>query len=107
MDVSCGGLSCQSTTRFAEGHLVSLGFPSLSGNQQLTGRVVWCRKSRPLYEVGIEFQSADAIHTMRMFEQICHIQEYHKLLLEKEGRELSIDDAALEWIKRNSEQFPE
>jgi hypothetical protein len=43
---------------------------------------------------------------MRMVEQVCHIEQYKKELFEDEGRALTGEQAAMEWIKRFAEGFP-
>lgn len=44
---------------------------------------------------------------MRMIEQICHIEHYRKEVERQEGRRLSSQDAADEWISRYAGDFPE
>jgi hypothetical protein len=41
-----------------------------------------------------------------MIEQICHIEHYRKEVKLAEGRELSSEEAADEWIKRYAGDFP-
>ena len=42
----------------------------------------------------------------RMVEQVCHIEQYKHQVLKKEGRKLSGEEAALEWIQKYAPQFP-
>ena len=49
-------------------------------------------------------QSADSF-TERMEAQCCQIRRYRRDVIRKEGRELSPDEAALEWIERYAETF--
>ncbi len=44
---------------------------------------------------------------MRMVEQVCHIERYRADVLEREGRALTGEQAAEEWIKRYAEDFPD
>ena len=44
---------------------------------------------------------------VRMIEQVCHIEQYRQQVSKKEGRELSRDGAALEWITQHAALFPE
>lgn len=46
----------------------------------------------------------DAFKT-RMFAQVLQIRKYKKIL-EKQGRKLSIDEAAIEWINHYAASFP-
>jgi hypothetical protein len=41
-----------------------------------------------------------------MVEQVCHIKQYSKEILEKEGRKLSDEEAAVEWIEKYAKDFP-
>lgn len=74
---------------------------------EVTGRVVWCRNANSHYDVGVEFDDSAAEFAMRMIEQICHIEHYKKRVLEKEGRVLSGDEAAREWIAKYAKDFPQ
>ena len=71
------------------------------------GRVVWCRRSSSDYEVGIQFIEVQAAFKARMVEQICHIEHYKNEVREREGRELSGHQAAMEWISKYASQFPD
>ena len=42
-----------------------------------------------------------------MVEQICHIEQYKQDVFEKDGRRLSGEQAALEWIEKYATDFPE
>ena len=41
----------------------------------------------------------------RMEAQCCQIRRYQREVIRKEGRELSPDEAALEWIERYADTF--
>jgi hypothetical protein len=42
-----------------------------------------------------------------MVEQICHIEHYKREVAEREGRELSGQQAAKEWIAKYAASFPQ
>ena len=42
-----------------------------------------------------------------MVEQICHIEQYRREVLKKEGRRLSSEEAASEWIVKYASDFPD
>jgi hypothetical protein len=44
---------------------------------------------------------------VRMVEQICHIEHYRKEVLASEGRRLTTQEAATEWISKYSSKFPD
>jgi hypothetical protein len=41
-----------------------------------------------------------------MVEQVCHIENYKKEIYRAEGRLLSSEQAAMEWIIRYASRFP-
>ena len=69
-------------------------------------RVAWCRKDNEHYEIGIEFLDRDEATSARIVEQVCHIEHYKQEVRESEGRDLSSEEAAREWIKRFAASFP-
>jgi hypothetical protein len=42
-----------------------------------------------------------------MVEQVCHIETYRRTVAGTEGRELSAEQAALEWIAKFAASFPD
>jgi hypothetical protein len=69
-------------------------------------RVTWCQADGSAWQVGVEFLDQDDLFRLRMVEQICHIEHYRRTLRESQGRILSSQEAALEWIERYAEVFP-
>jgi hypothetical protein len=43
----------------------------------------------------------------RMVEQVCHIENYKKVVYQAEGRLLTAEEAAMEWISKYASQFPD
>ena len=72
---------------------------------ETTGTIVWCRLVNSHYDVGVQFADANTEFSVRMIEQICHIQRYRKEVLEQ-GRQLSEAEAALEWVTKYAKDFP-
>ena len=105
-DVSIGGLSCHSSEPAEPGHLIKVGFPLIDENELLDARVVWCHQHGQSYQIGIEFFDAREAFRARMCEQICHIEQYRKDVKSGEGRELSAEAAAEEWIDKYASTFP-
>ena len=69
------------------------------------GRVAWCRAHEDAYRVGIEFVAESEAFRARLVEQVCHIERYHQKA-RAEGRTLSEEEAAIEWISRYAASFP-
>lgn len=71
------------------------------------GQVVWCKKKKERYSVGVQFTEGHEAFRLRMVEQVCYIEVYKKNVLEKEGRALSTKEAAQEWIDKYAASFPD
>ena len=105
-NVSLGGLAFVSSKPLQVQDRVRVCIPILKQDNYLVGSVVWCEQSRDSYEIGIEFERSRDVFRLRMIEQICHIEHYRKEVARLEGRELSSQEAAKEWISRYAGDFP-
>lgn len=103
-NVSYGGLACHSKVAFKSGELVSVRISHVDPPFEGTGVVVWCDSVDDGYDLGIQFNEGREAFAARMVAQVCQIEQYKKQVLEKEGRELSGDEAAMEWIEKNAHQ---
>ncbi|MGB1239846.1 MAG: hypothetical protein ACPG4U_16630, partial [Pseudomonadales bacterium] len=74
-----------------------------------TGYVSCCEPcaSGKGYRLGVIFDCPETAFAVRMIEQICHIEQYRQQVSVREGRELSSDSAAQEWIRLHAADFPE
>ncbi len=106
-DVSIGGLSLKSDRELALKTLIKIKIPLVEPPFETVGVVVWCRRIHTDYEVGLRFIDEQDAYAARMVEQICHIEHYRASVLEHEGRSLSAEDAAKEWIKKFARDFPQ
>jgi PilZ domain len=104
-DVSIGGLSCHSPEALGEGERVKVRIAAVQPPFEAEGRVVWCRRDKERYRVGIAFADEARAFSARMVEQVCHIERYRNHL-QAQGQELSIEDAASEWIRKYAAKFP-
>jgi hypothetical protein len=105
LDLSAGGLCCLSHCAYSEGERVTVRIPVGEPAFQAEGTVAWCKPDRNRFRVGIAFGDATLAFSARMVEQVCHIDRYHKREREQ-GRELSEEAAALEWISKYAKSFP-
>lgn len=105
-NVSEGGLAFLSSTPLSPGSIIRVKIPLVTPVFQAVGRVTWCRACGDHFEIGVEFLDQDDVFRARMVEQLCHIEHYRQQVLEEEGRELSGEQAALEWIQRFAPDFP-
>ena len=56
--------------------------------------------------MGVKFTEEETAYAVRMVEQLCYIEHYRQNVLQSEGRELSGEEAALEWIEKFAGNFP-
>lgn len=99
------GLICNTLDAFSAGTLVEIASPRLAPHMSGTGQIVWCRRERDAYQVGVAFYSAQDLYSIRMLEQLCHIEHYRQLLSD-DGKPVSRETAAREWIEKFAAHFP-
>jgi hypothetical protein len=89
------------------GAVIDINIPIRNPEVNIKEIVVWCNPCDDgLYDVGVRFVDAGQHFRMRMVEQVCHIEHFKRDILEKEGRNLSGEAAAMEWIRRFAKHFP-
>ena len=105
-NISFGGLAFKSLVHLAEGTIVRVKIPLVNPVFETKGRVVWCKKAEDCFDVGIEFLEQKDIFKARMVEQVCYIEHYKREISAVEGRELTAEEAAIEWIMKYAADFP-
>ncbi|MCP4492252.1 MAG: PilZ domain-containing protein [Gammaproteobacteria bacterium] len=105
-NISLGGLSFISSQALDVLHKVRVCIPLIKQSNYLEGRIVWCEKVESGYEIGLQFDRSNEVFRLRMIEQICHIEHYRKDVEHREGRKLSNEEAAKEWISLYAGDFP-
>jgi len=105
-DISMGGLAFAFHWPIAKGVRVQVSVPSVAEHICFSGRVVRCEGKGGNWLIGMAFEHEQDVFLMRMVQQICHIEEYRTSVLEKEGRSLSSNEAAAEWIDCHAAHFP-
>jgi len=106
-NISHGGLAFESRHELALGQVINVSLPLVRPVFTIKGRVIWCRPNDGNYDIGVEFIEPEKIFKARMVEQVCQIEHYKREVREREGRELTGEQAALEWIKKYACDFPE
>lgn len=105
--IGIGGLAFRCSQSLAPGTLVHIRIPHVRPEFQTDARVVWCLDSEGGAELGVEFLNADDAFRARMVEQVCHIERYRQDVHDTQGRILTPEEAAAEWIDRFAATFPD
>ncbi len=105
-NISTGGLSFRSKHHLEVNSEISILIPCIKPALKVKGIVVRCHKRKSYYDVAIKFLDKDTESRVRNIEQICYIEKYRKDIFETEGRELSGEEAASEWIAKYAKDFP-
>ena len=104
-NISDGGMCFQSLASVDKGTVIDISIPILKSKNQISGKVIWCLQNRDSYEIGIKFLSESDEFIARLIEQISHIKHYQNIILKTEGRKLSDNQAAKEWIEQHAGEF--
>jgi len=75
-NISFGGL-CFRTSSFIEpGTKITLRFPTVHPEVELTGTVVWCLEKEDQVDVGVEFEDEKEAYRVKIIEEICYSKKY-------------------------------
>lgn len=106
-NISESGLAFVSQHDIPVGASIEISIPVVRPEVSMHGEVVWCRPTDDgCFEVGVRFTDEGQHFKMRMVEQVCYIEHYKREVLDTEGRTLTSEQAAVEWIKRFAKDFP-
>ncbi len=105
-NVGEGGLCFNTGLALDPGLPIRVKIPILGEQFEVDGTVAWCRPASGGFEVGVRFVSPQDRFSVRMVEQLCYIEDYRMQVAREEGRQLSSEQAAQEWIERFADQFP-
>lgn len=105
-DIGHGGLCFHAREPLPPGTVLSITIAPHGPPFRAEGTVVWCRPADSGHDIGVRFADEETGFAVRMVEQACHIEHYKREVLATEGRRLSGEQAAAEWIERYAEDFP-
>ena len=107
-DISAGGLALRSSLAVAPGAAVEIRIAYVQPAFEAHARVAWCHPHEDDgFELGVTFLNAEDAFLARMVEQICHIEDYRRSVHRLQGRQLSSEQAAFEWIEAHAAEFPD
>ncbi len=101
-NVSLGGMACKGEHEIEVGDEVELQITLLNPIYLCKGKVVWCKEAGDYFELGIEHLGPKDKARLDMVEQVSHIEHYRADIKAAEGRELTGEQAAREWIAKHT-----
>ncbi|MBU6949964.1 PilZ domain-containing protein [Hahella sp. HN01] len=96
-----------SPTSYEVGEKVMVVIAFVRPTFRTPAQVIWCNDVGNGFEIGLRFMSEKDAFAARMVEQVCHIEHYKREVLATEGRRMSGEEAAIEWIEKHAPDFPE
>ncbi len=105
-DVSEGGLRFSTDDAMEGDKRLHLTIRMKDNDLQVDGRVIWCTPTDEGYDVGVAFDEPASAFTVRMVEQLCRIEAYRRQVAQTEGRQLTSEQAAAEWVDKYAADFP-
>ncbi|MEM0954315.1 MAG: PilZ domain-containing protein [Pseudomonadota bacterium] len=105
LNVSSGGLAFRLLHPVETGARISISMPQVWPDYSAEGRVAWCRDTGQGFEAGVQFPEPNEAFRARMVEQFAQIEEFRRELHEREGRRLTSEEAAREWIVVHAAEF--
>ena len=105
-DLSFGGLAFDSEKPIKRGTLIRIKVTTVDPDFEAEGIVRRCTPEKDHFVIGIEFTQQHDVFVARMVEQVCHIEHYKRQIKRHEGRELTAQEAAKEWIEKFAASFP-
>lgn len=107
LNVSEGGLLFTSKTKVTPGAVIQIQLPLYEKTFKIKAKVVHSRKDAVpgLYRIGVEFLTYSDAFKVKLIEQIYLIEEYRVLRSLQLGKDMSLQEASREWIKKYSETF--
>jgi glycine/D-amino acid oxidase-like deaminating enzyme len=106
INVGHGGLAFVSALCPAVGEILRIRIPTVRPVFDVRTQVAWCRPEKDGYLIGVRFLDSTSAFRSRMVQQVCSIENYRTEILEREGRALTPQDAAAEWIAMYAGHFP-
>ncbi|HEX2094119.1 MAG TPA: PilZ domain-containing protein [Longimicrobiaceae bacterium] len=107
VNVSFGGLAFLSSACPAIGEILRLRIPTVEPPFEAQARVAWCRPEAEKFLVGVQFLDSTDAFQSRMVQQVCSIENYRREVQQTEGRDLTTQEAATEWIAKYAGRFPD
>lgn len=98
-NVSEGGLCFRTDQAIQTGKEVHVAIPVCIPTFEVDGEVAWCQQQPDgLYDVGVRFFEPATEFAARMVEQVRGIENYKQRMQREQGRLLTPEQSAAEWL---------
>ena len=98
-NISLGGMSFRSSKSYPIDSYVKIKAVTLDNSPEVKGRIVWSKRNRGSYNVGVEFNEPEAKFGIRILEQLFYIEDYRQKVKRRE-KKLTRKQAAMEWVRK-------
>lgn len=99
------GISYLCERSYQSGQSVQLKLTEIDPDFCVIGRIYQCVEEDNSFRIFIEFPKREDCYCVRMIEQLSHIEHYRRQA-KLQGRRLSFNEAATEWIQQFASTFP-
>ena len=107
INISRGGLLFAARHPVKETSRITMKIPFHDRVYTVMGTVAHCnsRLHQRLYKIGVSFYSMTDAFKTKLIEQLYLIEEFRNLRSRQLGKEISLEEAARDWIKKYSSSF--
>lgn len=105
-NISADGMSFKFGFYIESGKRLKLNIPLGRAVFAIKAEVMWCHGVTDDFSIGVRFIEPSDIFKARIFNQICMIERYKVEVFLNEGRDLTFNEAAREWIERFAGNYP-
>lgn len=107
INISMGGLLFAAKRPVDAGSTIIVKMPFENKVFNIRAKVVRCDRNpeTKLNNIGVRFYRTNDAFKVKLIEQIYLISEYRDLKSMQLGRQVTLEEASREWIKRYSERF--
>ena len=110
VDVSQGGLLFLSRRNLQPGRIIILKLPLQNKMFRIRAKVVHVKQDKEnpkLYNVGVSFYRRSDAFGVKLVEQMYLMDEYRAMRSLELGRDVSVKQASIEWVRRYAKKFDE
>lgn len=106
-NISERGLLFSSKKSVQADSVILIKIPFQEKTFNVKAKVIHCNsiKGLPLFDIGVAFLRYNEAFKVKLIEQMYLISEYRDLRSMQLGKEISLEEASREWIKRYSKRF--